>query len=456
MTIRTRLTLLFTLVVASLLGVFCWVIFFFAEMHRKQEFYQRLKAEAFTSAGLLFGKATISPELFKILDRNQLTVLNEEELIIYNYLDQLVYESGTDYLTVDKEILGQVRLQKELRLRRGDREIAGVLFASGSNRFVVFASGVDKYGFSKQRNLALILSAGWLLATGIVFMAGRFFARKALEPMTRVISQVAAISASRLELRVNEGNGKDEIARLARTFNQMLGRLEEAFRLQRAFVSNASHEMRTPLTSITGQIEVSLLTDEEPGELRATLQSVLEDVRHLNRLTNGLLTLAGVSIDEATVSLTPLRLDELLWVVRSDLLKMHPSYTVRVEMADLPEKEGDLSIPGSETLIKTALFNLMENGCKFSPDHAVRVQFQPQQSHILVAFRNYGPAIPTQELPMIFKPFHRGTNARHISGHGIGLSLTDRIIRLHRGSLQVDSADGTGTTFTVTLPRLHN
>jgi signal transduction histidine kinase len=80
--------------------------------------------------------------------------------------------------------------------------------------------------------------------------------------MTRVISRVDSISASRLELRVDEGNGQDEIAQLARTFNRMLDRLEEAFRLQRAFVSNASHEMRTPLTAITGQIEVALLTEK--------------------------------------------------------------------------------------------------------------------------------------------------------------------------------------------------
>lgn len=453
MTIRTRLTLLFTLVVATLLGVFCWVIFFFAELHRRQEFYERLRTEAFTSAELLFGRETISPALFKILDRNQMTVLTEEEIIIYNYLDQLVYESGTDYLSVTRETLDRVRLEKEVRFRRGKREIAGVLFANQANRFVVFASAVDKYGFSKQRNLAIILSSGWLLATGIVFMAGQFFARKSLEPMTRVIGQVDAITASRLEMRVDEGNGQDEIAQLARTFNRMLFRLEEAFRLQRAFVSNASHEMRTPLTAITGQIEVSLLTEEKPEELRATLQSVLEDVRQLNRLTNGLLTLASISVDEATVALAPLRIDELLWGVRSDLLKRQPGCAVRVEMVGLPEKESGLTLAGNEALLRTALFNLMENGCKFSPDHAVQVQLHSQPHAFSVIFHNQGPAIPADELPMIFKSFHRGSNARQVSGHGIGLSLTDRIIRLHRGSLRVDSTEGAGTTFTVILPR---
>jgi signal transduction histidine kinase len=178
---------------------------------------------------------------------------------------------------------------------------------------------------------------------------------------------------------------------------------------------------------------------------------VLEDVRQLNRLTNGLLTLASISVDETTVSLVPLRVDELLWTVRSDLLKMHPEYTVRVELDELPEREADLSLPGSETLLKTALFNLMENGCKFSPDHAVRVQLQRLPGYFSIRFHNGGTAIPTTELPLIFKPFHRGSNAHRTPGHGIGLSLTDRIIRLHQGSLRVDSAPDTGTAFTVLL-----
>lgn len=453
MTIRSRLTLLFTGVVASLLGIFCGVIYFFAERHRQREFHERLRAEAFTSAELLFGRETISPELFKLLDRYQMTVLTQEEIIIYNYLNQLVYESGTDYLSISKETLDQVRLEKEIQFRRGEREVVGVLFASGANRFVVFASAVDQYGFSKQRNLALILSTGWLLATGVVFLAGRFFARKSLQPMTRVVSQVDRITASRLELRVDEGNGQDELAHLARTFNRMLDRLEEAFRLQRAFVSNASHELRTPLTAITGQLEVALWAGEKDEELRLTVRSVLEDVRQLNRMTNGLLTLASVDVEGASVQLSPVRVDELLWAVRGDLLKLQPHYKVRVEMEDLPESETELDLPGSEALLRTALFNLMENGCKFSPDHSVRVQLQKQAGTFSVHFHNQGPAIPAAELPLIFKPFHRGSNTGQVSGHGIGLSLTDRIIRLHRGSLRVDSTEAAGTTFTVTLPR---
>jgi len=453
MTIRTRLTLLFTALVSALLGVFCVVIYGAGDVYRREEFYERLRAEALASAELLFGKETISPDLFKLLDKNHMTVLNEEEIIIYNYLNQKVYESGTDYLDVTKATLDRVRLEKEVRRREGRREIVGVLFTDRFNHFVVFASAVDKYGFSKQRNLGLVLAAGWLLATGVVFAAGRFFAGKSLQPIARIVGRIDAITASRLDLRLDEGNGRDEIAQLSARFNRMLDRLEESFRAQRSFVSYASHELRTPLTAITGQIEVALLSDDDADELRATLRSILDDARQLNHLTNGLLSLADVSRDESAVTFGTLQFDELLWQVRSELLRVQGACTVRVQLADGDEADTDFGLSGNEALLRVVAFNLLENACKFSPDHTVDVRLAAQPEGIELRVHNFGPPIPPDELPNIFIPFQRGSNAHRVPGHGIGLPLIERIVRLHRGKLAVESTEATGTTFTLTLPK---
>lgn len=451
MTIRARLTLLFTAIVSGLLLLFCLIIFGFAERYRQNEYRQRLREEALTCAELLFGTETISPELFRLLDRNDITVLNEEEIIVYNYLNQIVYESGTDYLSIKPDILDRVRLEKETYWREGEREIAGVLFTDRFNRFVVFASAVDKYGYSKQRNLGLILAAGWLLATVVVYAAGRYFAGRALQPMQRVIDRVDEITAAQLGLRLEEGPDADEITQLARRFNRMLDRLEDAFRTQRAFVSHASHELRTPLTAITGQLEVALLADDDPEELRMMVRSVLDDVRGLNRLTNGLLSLANVSMDESAVRLGSVQPDELIWQARSELLRLHPDYTVRVALPDA--SEAPLTLTGNGPLLHIALLNLMENGCKFSPGHRVDVRLEAGAGQVLLHFHNAGPAIPSEELPLIFKPFRRGRNARQTPGHGVGLSLTERIVQLHRGRLRIQSGDDTGTTVVVELPR---
>ncbi|MCP1380856.1 HAMP domain-containing sensor histidine kinase [Runella salmonicolor] len=452
MTIRIRLTLLFTAVVSILLLLFCIVIYLLAERHRKTQFYEQLKAEANTNVELLFGKETLSPELYKLLDKNHLTVLNEEEIIIYNYRDSLVYESGTDYLKVDKTILNHVRLEKEFRWDEGKREVIGVLFADEYNRFVVFASAVDKYGHSEVSNLLLVMGVGGFISGFIVFLVGWFYAYRALLPLKKLIGRVDAITASRLDLRVDVGNTPDEIGQLAERFNQMLDRLEEAFQLQRAFVSNASHELRTPLTAITGQIEVALM-DDNPQEWHDTLRSVLDDARQLNRLSNGLLSLAKVSIEESAVKLSEVYLDEIFWQVRSELLRAYPGYIIKVNLANFSKDTTHFNVLGNEALLQIALTNLLENGAKFSPDNTVEVRFNKLPSAFEIHFHNDGPAIPKEELPLIFKPFRRGSNARNIAGHGIGLSLTARIIKLHHGSLSVESGPEIGTTFVITLPQ---
>lgn len=453
MTLRNRLTGLFTAIVSGLLLVFCGIIYLVAERHRQHEYRERLRAEALTSAELLFGRDTTGRQLYKLLDKNHMTVLNEEEIIIYDYRNRIVYESGTDYLNVPKSRLDQVRLGNDVYWREGPREIVGAPYGDPPGRYVVLASAVDKYGFSKQRNLAALLATGWGLAVLIVFGAGRIYAGRALRPIRRIVGQIDTITASQLERRLPEGTDADELAQLARQFNSMLDRLEDAFRLQRTFVSNASHELRTPLTAITGQLEVALLADDDLNELRATVRSVLDDVRDLNRLTNGLLSLANVSVDESAVATGPVALDELVWQVRADLLRLRPGYVVAVVFNDLPPQQADLRVLGSESLLRTALFNLMENGGKFAPDHRVSVRLRVEPETLALTFHNDGPPIAADELPEIFKPFRRGTNGRAVAGHGIGLSLTQRIVQLHRGRLTVTS-NADGTTFRLDLPRL--
>jgi signal transduction histidine kinase len=452
MTIRTRLTLLFTAVVSLLLLAFCVVIYLLAERHRRIEFYERLRAEALTSAESFFVKETVSPELFKLLDKNHLTVLNDEEIIIYNYRDSLMYESGTDYLKVDKDILNRVRLENEIQQREGLREVVGVLFKDRYNRFVVFASAVDKYGYSKVNNLLWVLGLGWFFTTFVVFLIGWVYAYRALLPLKRLINSVDKITATRLDLRVKMSNNQDEIGQVAERFNRMLDRLEDAFQLQRAFVSNASHELRTPLTAITGQIEVALM-DTDPQEWHDTLLSVLEDARQLNRLSNGLLALAKVSMDESAVKVADVKLEEVFWQVRSELLKAYPNYSIKVDLGQFSDEITHFTVLGNDSLLRIALNNLLENGCKFSPDHTVSVRFTILPHALEIYFHNQGPPISPEELPLIFKPFRRGKNSRQVAGHGIGLSLTERIIKLHHGGLSVESDSAAGTTFVITLPK---
>jgi signal transduction histidine kinase len=158
-------------------------------------------------------------------------------------------------------------------------------------------------------------------------------------------------------------------------------------------------------------------------------------------------------MEESAVKLTNVYLDEVFWQVRSELLKAYPYSGIKVDLANFSNESAHFNVLGNEPLLKIALTNLLENGIKFSPDHEVKVHFNKLPEAFELSFTNQGSVIPEEELPLIFKPFHRGSNARTIAGHGIGLSLTERIIKLHRGSLAVESDSVQGTTFAMTLPQ---
>ncbi len=421
------------------------------EFNRQREFKARLREEALTSAEILFGKEEISPDLLKLLDKNQITVLTQEEIVVYNSKDSLIYESGTDYLTVKPEIFNQIRQEKELSFQKGNREVLGLVYNNGKENLVIIASAWDKYGLSEQRNLSLMLSIGGFLMVVIVCLAGWFFAGKSLQPIQKVIKSVDNIGASQLDVRLDEGNQTDEIAQLAQRFNKMLDRLEKAFKLQRSFVSHASHELRTPLTAITGQIQVSLLADDNPQELKLMIQSVLDDVQQLNRLTNNLLDMTSIDSDDSQTNFKQVNLAEIAWQVRDILLKKDPKNQAIIqldEQSDLPPE-----VKGNEALLYTTFLNLMENGIKFSGNQLVKVGFKINPKDITVTFQNGGSVIPTNELSTIFESFRRGSNSRNTKGHGVGLSLTQKIINLHKGKISVQSSENEGTTFTIVLPK---
>lgn len=452
MTIRARLTLLFSGIVSTLLIVFCIVIFLESEYNRQEEFNNRLREEALTSADILFGKEEISPALLKLLDKNQMTVLAQEEIVVYNSKNKLVYESGTDYLTVQPEIFNQIRKEREVSFQQGDHEVLGLVYNNGKENLVIIASALDKYGRSEQKNLGLILTIGGFLMVGIVFVAGWFFAGKSLTPIQKIIKSVDKIGgASQLDLRLDEGNQTDEIAQLAQRFNKMLNRLEKSFKLQRSFVSHASHELRTPLTAITGQIQVSLLANDNPEELKLMIQSVLEDVQQLNRLTNNLLDMTSIDSDDSKTNFKKVNIAEIAWQVRDVLLRKNSDYEAIIQ---LDEKSNSLpEVNGNEALLYTAFLNLMENGIKFSSNQLVKVGFKINSNVIVITFQNGGSVIPTNEMSTIFESFRRGSNARNTKGHGVGLSLTQKIINLHEGKISVQSSENEGTTFTVILPQ---
>jgi signal transduction histidine kinase len=452
MNIRKRLTLVFIGLVILILTVSSVFVYVFFADHREEDFYNRLSNKAINSAKLLIQVEEVDATLLGKIEQENPTSLTKERVVIYNYQNKVLYSSDVDNaIPADDELLDEIRLEGEVRFSVGEYEVLGILYTDRYDRFVVLAAAQDRFGKRKMRALANIMAITFVISIVFVSFAGWVYSGRALKPISKVIDQVENISETSLNLRLDEGNRSDEIARLAMTFNQMLARLEKAFTAQKIFIANASHELRTPLTAITGKIEVNLLQARSPEQYEQVLQSLLKEVKNMSMLSNRLLMLAQTTGEGGARLLTPVRIDEILWQSKEDLLRGAPDYSINIDM-DLELDDDLLTIPGDEQLLKAALANLMDNGCKYSLDRTVDVGVKSNGREIRIIFSDRGIGIPADQQPYIFEPFYRGQNAIGISGHGIGLSLVSKIVALHQGRISFQSDTESGTQFELFFP----
>lgn len=449
MNIKSKLTYRL-LAMVSCIWLFASVsIYIFSAEYRKEEFYRRLESKATTAARLLIEFEEVDADLLKKIESANPIKLPSEKITIYDYNNVEIFSTGSDPLTIPKDLMDKIRLEGSLEWEEGDIEVLGMLYTDRYERFVVLAGANDFFGKSKLVNLRNILIIVFILSIIIVAIVGGIYTRSALQPISNVVDEVNTIGAGNLDKRISEGNGKDEIAVLGITFNKMLDRLQDAFRSQRSFISNASHELRTPMTSILSQIDVTLLKEREKAEYIETLNSVKDDVHNLAHLTTKLLLLART--EAFTESFTSLRIDTIIWQAVSETTQAHPEYKIKVAISSAIDDEQQLTVQGNEQMLKSVFLNLIDNACKFSPQSEVNVDVTSQKHFIVIKFCDQGIGIPSEEVDRITQPFFRARNAVSIKGHGIGLSLAKNIIHIHNGSLSIVSSEGNGTTVTVQL-----
>jgi len=453
MRIRTRLTLQFLFLGGAIMVIASLAIYFLSENFRREDFFSRLENKARNTAKLLLEVEEIDVELLKKIEKDNPVNLPDEKVIILNYERDTLYSSDEKgEIKITEDVLNRLWKFGKITYRQDPYDVVGLLYAESANRFVVIAAAIDVTGMLKLKNLRLILTAVCISSLLVFFVTGWFYSGRALKPISDVVKQVEEISITSLHLRLNEGNGTDELARLAKTFNKMLERIETSFMVQKEFIANASHELRTPLTSLNGQIEVLLMKDRSTEEYKKELVSILDDIKSLTDLANRLLLIARTaSVNPADLA-SKVRIDDMLWQVQEEMKKFRSDYTVNIYLDESLTDCDKIIVNGDEYLLRTAISNLIDNACKYSSDKKADIFLNLSEDKICLTFSDKGIGIPPDEINKVFEPFYRGSNSKAIPGHGIGLALVNQIIKNHNGILKITSKPGEGTTVTVMLP----
>lgn len=449
MTIRTRLTLQFMALAGFLLAVVLGTVLTLFAQYLQSEFDARLQDRAEIAAYLFLRDEELTDRAEQRLRRRYLEKLADEVLQIYDQKLQARFIKEDRRVHLSDRVLTQIIEEKEVYFQIGEREAVGLFLHDDDGDFIVVAAARDRYGADRVQNLALLMIVAYVVSLLLLYLLGRWFAARALRPISLMNDEVDRISASDLHRRLGEGDGTDELARLAQTFNRLLAHLEDSFTAQRAFVSNASHELRTPLTATIGELQVLLNRARSVEDYKVALRSVLDELLGLKDLSNDLLDLAQATAGNLALDTEPVRIDEALEDAIALVRTSRPQARFQLDLRALPAESEALERPGSRRLLTRALANLLDNAAKYSDDQPVTVRLAADDPGLLLTIRDHGIGIAPEDLKRVFEPFYRAANARGQQGHGIGLPLAAGILRQHRGWPVINSALGEGTEVVV-------
>ncbi|MBS1512608.1 MAG: HAMP domain-containing histidine kinase [Bacteroidetes bacterium] len=454
MSIKYKIALLFALLVTAVFAFSSFSIYFFSSIERQKLFNTRLKNRALSTAAVYTTIKDSDFSILKKMDQAAVASLYNKSISIIgnNYTDIYSFsDKAGDSLSLPANIIDKTKDNDEYYFTYNHKSAFAAYHADDNNRFIIAVAATDVDGSEYLQQLKEILLIVLVMAVVLSFFGGIIFAKSLVRPIKKIMGEVNLITTNNFSQRIKIKKSKDELAQLAVTFNSFIDRLQESFDTQRRFISNASHELSTPLTSISSQLEVARQNTRSAEEYREVLDSVYEDIRELHLLTHSLLDIAKTG-SHGSIDLNEVRLDEILYKVVTDVQKQNPGFKAILGLENFPDDEKLFTVFGNANLLYIALKNVIENGCKYSDNGESYITVVFDEKKIDVKVSNKGDVIAEADIQNIFQPFFRCDTVHSKRGFGLGLTLTKRILFLHKGAITVESAPDKNTVFIISLP----
>ncbi len=416
------------------------------------DFYKRLEIRAIATAKIELESQSDNTEVQQ-LRQDYLETLPNENHVILEDISRTEVLSDSRIGEYSKNFLNQILEEGIATYNSQNTFYYGTIYETSDQREHLVIISAENYfsthHLSYLRNLILTsLAIAFLLI--IVFSV--MFSRKIIEPIQNIIKKTKKIGLENLHMRLEVPDSNDSIRELTQTFNDMLNRLETSFETQKNFISNASHELNTPLTSIIGEADVTLSRIREPLEYIESMKAILEEAEKLHKKTQALLLLAQTGFDGKRQKFGKVRIDQLVLDVKETVGEIQSNSKIQLDFSLLPENPLLLKVLGNEQLLHLAVSNILLNACKYSNGQPVNIGLGVVERDIIIIVKDSGIGIPPTEMDYIFDPYFRASNTTNHEGYGIGLPLARNIVRIHGGKLKITSQLGKGTSVEIHLP----
>jgi signal transduction histidine kinase len=449
MNFKNILTIKLISIISLLFIGFSIVLFIFSKLYYENKFENNLKNTSIHFVNLLLD----SNKIEKVFLNNNSFSMFSQPILILNDLNETLVETKYFENEIKLNLLKEISNKETCTISKGDTIYLAYNYIFNNKKYKIVTKFINTNEQSSLKSIRIYFWFFIALNIFFIYLIGIYFTKQTLLPIKNIINQVEKFNEINLNERLKTKGGKDEISQLAITFNQLLDRLENSFILQKSFVSNASHEFRTPLTVMKGQIEVLLLQPRSNETYLKTYISLLEDINNQINLINGLGDLANANAMFPNVINSNISIIELLDDCVGELYK-NKEYKVELTIEELNEDENTLYLKGNYALLKSAFINVMDNACKFSNSLSCQVNLICNQDFMSITVLDQGLGINKIDLANIFESFYRSNNTRHIQGHGIGLSLVKKIVEFYHGKITVTSELGKGTKMSIYLPNI--
>lgn len=381
--------------------------------------------------------------------------ISKESVRLYKVDNRTLYVDDSLAYDPSENIINSTVENGLLTFKKGNRQFLSLLYEDNEGDFIIFVSGENTSGEKQLVALRNMLILFGFLGLTLHYSLTQFLANKTFKPFKKLNQQVNSIKGDDLQARIfYPGKKNDEVSNLIHEFNYFLDRIESSLTVQRNFLRNASHEIKTPLAIIIGDIEVALHKTRTIEEYRSLLFGVRKNSLHLKSIIESLIILSNLEAETNKI-MTEVRIDEVIWDI---LDKKKIEYPHRKTIVDFQSgdyfQEQLFIMKGNRDLLFIAINNIIDNAFKFSHEAPIKIIIDVQEENLLIRIQDTGVGIPEEEQKHIFELFYRSSKTNTITGHGIGLYLTKQIMDQHHILIQFDSQIDKGTTFELLFPSL--
>ncbi|MDR2235974.1 MAG: HAMP domain-containing histidine kinase [Chryseobacterium sp.] len=450
MTLRNRFTLISSLSF-GIVSIITSVVIFLAYYDSTKIFYfEKLRNTALISAIYYLEKDELPKDRHAQIKKEYNHLIQNNRVAVYNQNNEVTFGHNLNDQNIKLQYLQTARNNKGVQFMADNSFYYGIFYPDNQGDFVVFVKYSADSFQSQMIRLAVIMLAVLVLGLLAIYFLSRYLSKVVYKPISNVVERISNVDYNNISTAITSTNTHDEIEELIKSYNKLLNRISESMLLQQNFINYVSHEFKTPLAAISGNLEVFAQKERSPEEYRKVAKESLENVYEIENILNNLLLMSGMTKLEA--SHKQVRIDELIWKIYEKLESKAKdkggSIKIQLQVTD----PALLEIPGNETLLYLALYNIVENAIKYSDNSPVIITLSEKNNQLTIEIKDQGRGIPPEDLIKITETFYRGKNVDTIKGSGIGLSLSKSIFDHHHILMKIDSSVSVGTDVLLLFP----